>query len=361
MLCFIREKRSETLRKECCRDAVAAKITRSAAASWRDACCSIASNEQTESCLHMKHRIAPLIALAVLTLGGCGSITSTSTVTEKPLFATDAIGTSITLPKTAPQHIIALGATDSEILGALGLDTRVVAVDSFTNYPASFASKPKVTDNNGKPNIEQIVAMKSDLVLSFGGELADADKQLLQNGITVVDLPTEDIAGSLKEIRLVGQLTDTESAANALVASMQHRIDAVTQKVAKAAPVSVYMEIGYMPAPIYAFGGGSFGDALATLAAGKNIFSANTQGGGFPPVSEESIIAANPQVIILTEDVLYGGDPTAVAQRSGWAQIAAVQAHHVYAINPDTIQRPGPRIVDGLEQLAKDLHPELFP
>ena len=310
----------------------------------------------------MRTRIAPIIAALMLFLVGCGSATSSvgSATTEQPLIAKDAIGTTITIPAQAPQRIVSLGATESEILGALNLADRVVGVDFYTDYPAALASKTKVSDGNAKYNVEQIVALKPDLILGFGGETADTDRQLLQLGLTVVDVPALDLTGSLTEMRLVGQLTHTEAAANSLVASLQSRIDAVKTKAASASPLTVYMEVGYTPPPPYAFGGGSFGDTLIQLAGGKNIFGGNTANGGYPQVSEEAIIAANPQVIILTEDPLYGGDPAQVANRPGWAKIAAVQQRHVYAVNPDIVQRPGPRIADALEQIAKDIHPELF-
>ena len=151
-----------------------------------------------------------------------------------------------------------------------------------------------------------------------------------------------------------------EKAANDLVDSLQKRIDVVKSKVASATPLSVYMEVGYSPAPPYAFGAGSFGDEVIKLAGGTNIFGTETSGGGYPAVSDERIIAANPAVIILTEDPSYGGDPQAVGKRPGWADLAAVKSGKVYAISPDPIQRPGPRLVDALEQVAKLLHPEAF-
>jgi iron complex transport system substrate-binding protein len=307
----------------------------------------------------MRTRTAPLIVALVLFLSACGSVTKTTTA-EQPLIAKDINGTTITIPAKAPQRIVSLGATESEILGALNLADRVVGVDFYTDYPASLASKTKVDDASLKYNVEQIISLSPDLILSFGGETSDTDKELLQHGLNVVDVPPLDLAGSLTEIRLVGQLTHTEDAANALVSAMQTRIDAVKTKVSGAAPVTVYMEVGYDPPPPYAFGGASFGNSLIEAADGKNIFGDNTTNLGFPQVSVESIIAANPQVIILTEDPMYGGDPAKVAQRPGWDKIQAVQQHHVYAIDPNIVQRPGPRLVDALDQIAKDLHPELF-
>jgi iron complex transport system substrate-binding protein len=306
-----------------------------------------------------------LALLSALLLAACGSTSATggtTTGSTTPLLAKDANGTAITIPATAPQRIVSLTAGDSEMLAAVGAGSRVVAVDSTTNYPADLASKPKVTDSSsGAVNVEQVVALKPDLVLSWNRFSGDADQKLMQAGLTVIDLPGMDLSGTLIEIRLVGQLTHAEAAANTLVNGLQKRIDTVKSKVATTTPVSVYMEWGYFPpSPPGAFGGSSFGDEVIKLAGGTNIFSSDTSNGGYPTVSDERIIAANPAVIILTEDPSYGGDPQLVAKRPGWADVAAVKNGKVYAINPDVIQRPGPRLVDALEQVAKLLHPEAF-
>lgn len=304
----------------------------------------------------------PLLCLTLL-FAGCGSLASNSSATptsQKPLIAMDAHGTPITIPAKAPQRIVSLTAGDSEMLAAVGATSRVVGVDAFTNYPAEMAAKPKVSGANGAPNVEQIIALNPDLVLSWGQFTTQADTALLQAHINVVALPVAGLDGTLTEIRLVGQLTHTSTAADALVKSLQQRINAVKQKVASATPPSVYMEVGFTPPPPYVVGGGSFENDVLQDAGGRNIFASMTENGGFPTVSVESIIAANPQVIILTEDPQYGGEPAQVYQRAGWSGIAAVQAHRVYNINPDIISRPGPRLVDALEQIAKMLHPDLF-
>lgn len=306
---------------------------------------------------------AALLAMliATLALAACGTSSTPASTPAKPLLAKDTNGTTITIPQQAPQHIVSLGPTDSEILAALGAGSRVVAVDYYTNYPADFAAKQKITDSSGTANVEAIVALKPDLVLSYGGETRDTDKKLLAAHISVVDLPQMDLTGSLMEMRLIGQLIHAESQANTLATSLQRRIDAVKNKVASAQPVSVYMEADYSePGKPFAFGGGSFGDELIHDAGGTNILSTSTANGGYPQVSDETVIAANPQVIILTEDPNYGGQPQLVYQRHGWSSIPAVQSKRVYAISPDLVQRASPRLVDGLEQLAKLLHPELF-
>jgi iron complex transport system substrate-binding protein len=306
-----------------------------------------------------------MITLLAVLLSSCStSATSTgqlsATGPETPLLATDADGTSIVIPAKAPQRIISLGASDSEILGALGLSSRVVAVDDYTNYPASLAAKPKISNASGDYNVETIVADQPDLVLSFGGETKMVDAQLEAVHIPVVDIPQLDLTGTLLEIRLVGQLVHGEAQASQLVSSLEARIAAVKAKVAASAPVSVYMEVGYVAPTAYVFGGASFGDELIRDAGGTNVFGSDSANGGYPSVGNESIITADPEVIILTEDPAYGGDPAQVYQRAGWSVISAVKNHRVYLLNSDESQRAGPRLVDALEQLARLLHPSLF-
>jgi iron complex transport system substrate-binding protein len=306
--------------------------------------------------------LVSLCALAALaaSLASCGNATGSQS-NSTPLIAKDAEGQVITIPAKAPQRIISLGATDSEMLGALHVDSRVIGVDQFTDYPADLAAKPKVTDANGQPNVEQIVALKPDLVLSYGGEVLPAITQLKAAHVAVVDLPALDLSGSLDELRLVGQLVHETSTADALVASLRARINAVEQKVKGLPTVRVYMEADdSSPGKPFVFGGGSFGDELIKDADGTNIFASNSTNSGYPQVNDEAIIAANPQVIVLTEDPRYGSNPSQVAQRAGYSVVDAVKNHQVYQLNTDLFQRPGPRLIDGLEQLAKLLHPSAF-
>jgi iron complex transport system substrate-binding protein len=301
-----------------------------------------------------------VLAVAWLSLGlaACGGGSSSA----GPLITKDATGTTIVIPAKAPQRIISLGPTESEMLGALNVGSRVIGVDQFTDYPADIAAKPKVTDANGRPNIEQIVALQPDLVLGYGREeTTAADQALRQAHITVVDLPNLDLSGSLQEIRLVGQLVHEEATANAVVSALTKRVEAVKAKVKGQPTISVYMEADDSAAgKPYVFGGGSFGNEIIADAGGKNIFASNTANGGYPQVGDEAIIAANPQVIVLTEDPNYGGNTADVAKRPGYAALTAVKSGRVYQLSPDLFQHAGPRAVDALEQLAKLLHPNQF-
>lgn len=316
---------------------------------------------------HHPHRLRglwllPLLAV-VAAIAACGG--STTAASSAPVIAKDALGTTITIPEKAPQRVITLLPSDSDIVAALGADARVVGVDAYTTSPADLASKPKVSDaNTGNLNVEQIVALKPDLVLSYGGAswYGKQEQPLLTQKINVVDLPpAATVQDTLNEFRLVGQLLHLDDKAQQLVRSYQQRIDAVTSKVkAKPAP-SVYLENYGDPSKnqYYAFGKGTFGDDIIRLAGGTNaVADTNTDNGA---LSAEAIVAAKPDVIALAEDPQYGGDPKAVAARAGWSAIPAVQNHRVYDVNPDSFSHPdAASSVSALEELAKDLHPDAF-
>ncbi|HZU71042.1 MAG TPA: ABC transporter substrate-binding protein [Ktedonobacteraceae bacterium] len=305
-----------------------------------------------------------LLCLLCLLLAACGSGTATTSGSQAnptPTPALDYYGTPIAFPKTAPQRIVSLLPSTSEILGALHLQDRVVGVDYYTSYPPALASLPKVSDANGKYNIEQIIALKPDLVLSYGGETKDYDSQLANAGLQVVDLPLSNFSQSLQQILLVGRLTFTGNIAQALVNQLQQQIQTIKKAVAGTTAPRVLLEVDdSTPGKPYVFGGGSFGDELLQDANGINIFHDDSTNGGYPQVTDEAIIAANPQFIILTEDPAYGGNPAQVYQRPNWSNIDAVKLRHVYRINVNIMQHPGPRLVEGLRCLAQLIHSDRF-
>src|SRR5437588_2636679 len=251
-----------------------------------------------------------LLLCCFVLLTACGQSLSPTTgakPTPTPTAELDFYGTPIAFPTGAPRRIVSLLPSASEMLGALQLQGRVVAVDYYTSYPPELASLPKVSDANGKYNVEQIVALKPDLVLSWGGETKEYDQQLKNLGLDVVDLPFTNFSGVLQQILLVGRLTYTESAAQSLVSQLQQQINQIKAAVAGIPAPKVLLEVDdSTPGKPYVFGGGSFGDELLQDANGSNNFHGYTSGCGYPQVTDEAIITANPQVVNLTEDPAYG-------------------------------------------------------
>jgi ABC-type Fe3+-hydroxamate transport system substrate-binding protein len=204
--------------------------------------------------------------------------------------------------------------------------------------------------------------LKPDLVLSWGGETKADDQQLENLGLDVVDLPLANFSGVLQQILLVGRLKFTEGTAVSLVNQLQQQINQVKAAVAGTTAPRVLLEVDdSTPGKPYVFGGGSFGNELLQDANGMNIFHNNTSNGGYPQVTDEAIIAANPQFVILTEEPAYGGNPALVYQRANWGSIDALKLHQVYRINVNIMQHPSQRLVEGLRCLAQLIHPEKFP
>lgn len=316
---------------------------------------------------HHLYRLSLVLLLSLFALlAACGQSTATTTSSGSqpsptPSHVYDYYGTPVAFPASAPQRIISLVPSSSEILGALNLQNRVVGVDYYTAYPPALAKLPKVSDVNGKYNIEQIEFLKPDLVLSYGGLTKQYDAQLQSLGLRVVDLPIANLEQILQQILVVGRLTFTQSAAQALVNQLQQQIDQVKKAVAGTTAPTVMMEVDdSAPGKPYVFGGGSYGDELLQDANGVNIFHSDTSNGGYPQVTDEAVIAANPQFVILTEDPAFGGDPAQVYKRPNWGGIEALKMHQVYRINVNITQQAGPRLVEGLQCLAQLIHPDRF-
>src|SRR5579859_4045205 len=202
--------------------------------------------------MRFRTSIASLLLLFLLvgTLAACGGQSqgaaapnpaAAPAATTAP--ALDANGTPIAMPTTAPQRIVSLVPSTSEELAALGLASHIVGVDFYTNYPASVMKLPQVSDANGKYNIEQIVALKPDLVLSYGNLTQQYDSKLKSLGLHVVVLPVANFDQALQQILLVGRLTFTQDAASKLVGQLQQQIDQVKSVVTGTPAPKVMIEL----------------------------------------------------------------------------------------------------------------------
>jgi iron complex transport system substrate-binding protein len=256
-----------------------------------------------------------------------------------------------------PRRIVALAPNVVEILYALGVGNRVVGVSQDSDYPPAAAHKPVAVTYSAGPNLEKIVALRPDLLIAAGIDARYLPK-LRSLRLPILVLDPQSIGGILHDIAIAGIATGTVGVARTLVNRLQARIDAVTRHVRHAVSrPRVYYEYDFDKAGGWTYGRGSFGDAVITTAGGYNVGRAGI--GPYPQLSPEQIIRLNPQVIVLG-DAAYGVSPRSVRQRPGFDATRAVQLNHIYPFNDTLVSRPGPRIVDGLEQLARLLHPEAF-
>ena len=299
-----------------------------------------------------------LTLLISLLLAGCGPA---STPTEMPVSAamelTDGLGRLVVLDEAA-QRVVSLAPSNTETLFAVGAGDRVVGRDEFSDYPAEAASIESVGGSMGEYSVEAIVALKPDLVLAAEINSPELVKQLEDLGLTVYYLANpKTIEEMYVNLEIVAQLTGEDS--TKLTDSLKARVAAVDEKIMPlSARPSVFYEIDATdPAKPYTYGPGTFGDLLITRAGGFNIGSELTD--PYPQISLEQIVVSNPMVILLG-DSMWGVTPESVVARPGWETIEAVKFNRIFPIDDNLISRPGPRLVDGLEQLAKLLHPGVF-
>ncbi len=258
-----------------------------------------------------------------------------------------------------PQRIISLAPSNTEILFAIGAGPQVVGRDDFSDYPEAVKALPKVGGTD-KYNNEQIVALHPDLVLAAEINTPEQVKALESLGLTVYYLKNpatlDEMYGNLETL---AKLTGHEADAATLSGSLEARVAAVDHKVAAVTErPSVFYEIDATdPAKPYTAGPGTFIDLLIQRAGGTNI--AGTLKDPYPQLSLEQVVALNPASIILG-DALYGVTPDVVKARPGWGSLDAVKNGDIFPVDDNLFSRPGPRLVDGLELLAKLLHPDLF-
>jgi iron complex transport system substrate-binding protein len=268
---------------------------------------------------------------------------------------TDMKGRTVALPQQAGR-IVVLTAGDCEILYALGAGDKIVGRGAYCDYPAEVLNVPAV-ESGYETNIEQIVALKPDVVVMSSMAQTDAQIESLENaGIPVVVTEATDLEGVYGAITLLGELAGKAGEAGALVKSMKDAFAALEAKVpALEKKPAVYFEVSPLPYGLWAAGIGTFMDELGNMLGAENIFSDLD---GWVQVSEEQVIQRNPDFIVTTT-MSYEGFPDPIGEiygRAGWGGIAAIANGKVLNADNDEITRPGPRLVDAAEQLFELLY-----
>jgi iron complex transport system substrate-binding protein len=283
----------------------------------------------------------------------------TAVPTSAPLSFMDGLKRTVTL--TAPAaRVISLAPSNTEILFAIGAAAQVVGRDTFSDYPAEAKNLPDIGGSNGKYDFEKIATLKPDLVIASELNTPDQVKALEDLHITVYYLSNPpDLEGMYANLVLVGELTGHKAQAETLVASLRQRVKAVQDKVSGVThrPTIFYELDATDPSKPFTAGPTTFIDQMIQLAGGVNI--AGSLPNPWPQISLEEILVKNPDMILLG-DAAYGNSPEQVKQRAGWTVLKAVKDGNIQVFDDNLVSRPGPRLVDGLEILAKLIHPELY-
>ena len=301
------------------------------------------------------------VFLLIAVLAGCGGKEDAATKdaedkkSGQSYTVVDGRGVEIEFEK-APEKVISLQPSNTEILFALGVGDKVIGVTEYDNWP----EKVKDIEKVGSPtsfNVERIVELNPDVIFAYtmGGE--EQVKQLEEAGLKVFVIQSpSSVEDVYKDINQIAQAMGVEDKGKELVENIKGQLAALKEKTDKIIQKKrVYFEIA--PAPdIWTMGSGTFQQELIETAGVENIYA--DQKGWFS-VTEEDIINRNPEVIITT--VNYVDNPAGeIKSRQGWESIKAIKDGAVYELQADLLDRPGPRIAEAAELLAKTIYPEIF-
>jgi len=299
--------------------------------------------------------VAALLVLAVPLVAGCGGdeeSTTDASPTPKEISITDDAGNEITLEQPA-ERVVSLAPSTTEDMFAIGAGGKLVGVSDFCDYPEEALEIEKV-GGFADPNSEKIVSLDPDLVLATVGVQDEVVQQLKDLNVPVCVLDPTTIDGVFTDLEKLGLLVGTEDEAKAVVADLKAAVDEIRSAVADVDKPTVFFEI--YSKPLMTAGKNSIIDDIVTQAGGVNIGSAS--GEGYGEFSEEVLIKDDPDVYIAVKG--SQDDPGDIVKRPGYDALSAVQNGTVYVIDDNLVTRSGPRVVEGLREVAMMLHPEAF-
>ena len=295
--------------------------------------------------------------LALILIMVIAAATACAGAQSGPGTITDDSGRQVHLD-SAPARIVSHVPSITETLFALGLGDKLVADSEYCDYPEAAKTKPKI-GGYFTPNIEEIVAMKPDLVLT-DGYVPELVTKLDSLGIPIAVINPKDIDSVLTDIELLGNVTGRQKEAKELTDDMKKRIDAVVNTVSSTSRPSVfYVFDATDTTKPWTAGPGSFVDALISLAGGKNVAASASD--PWIQFNMEELVNSNPDIILVDSHMGTAViSPEELRELPGWQDMTAVKEKWIYTIDGDLVNRSGPRIIEGLEEMAEILHPDLF-
>lgn len=255
-----------------------------------------------------------------------------------------------------PKRIISLAPNITEILYGLGLDEEIVGVTIHCNFPQKVKEKPKV-GSYINIDFERVVSLKPELIIATAaGNTKDMVERLEKLGFPTYVIFPKKIQDIMKSVLNIGHIVNREREAHVIVQTMQNRLKKIHELTRCLSRPKVFLQIG--EAPLVTVGKGSFGDDLINLSGGENIAGNEKQ--MYPRLGIEEILKRAPEVIIVSTMNPKGDYQKVFLEWSRWKTIPAVKNKRIHLMDSDLIDRPSPRIIDGLEIMAKILHPAVF-
>ncbi|MCA1058603.1 ABC transporter substrate-binding protein [Rossellomorea aquimaris] len=319
----------------------------------------------------MKHTFKALLSLllAIGFLTACGTddgdqsnkkdtAETTQDQSGYPLSLNDALDHKVTLEEQ-PKHIVSLIPSNTEILFELGLNEEIVGVSDFDNYPEEAADKEKI--GGMEFNVEKIVSLDPDLVLAHESTAKSAEEGLSQLKDAGINVFIVHDAKSFEEvyntIQDIGTLVGKKDQAESIVSDMKSDLKTIQEKAKDVSDKKrVYVEVSPSP-DIYSPGKDTFIDQMLTMVNAENVMNDQE---GWVKVNQEAVISSNPDVIITTYGYYSENPKEQVMDRDGWKAVNAVKNSDVQDVHSDLVTRTGPRLVEGVEEIAKSIYPEVF-
>ena len=262
---------------------------------------------------------------------------------------TDMTGREITLDAPATR-VVALTASDCEILYALGAGDTLVGRGEYCDYPEDVQAVASV-QSGYETNVEQIIALEPQVVLmATMAQTKEQVEALEAAGVHVIVSDAQDIAGVYTAIELIGAVTGKNDEAAVLIAGMKDSFAAIAAKAEGDGSKTVYFEVSPLEYGLWTAGKGTFMDELAQMIGLKNAFEDVE---GWAAISEEQVLERDPDYIV-TISMYYGEGPTPVEEimgREGWQELKAVKNGAVFNADSNEVSRPGPRLVDAAQAL----------
>ena len=315
------------------------------------------------------NKIVAVVLVLIIILGATGVVVwqqyGTSQGNPGTISVVDDVGNNVTIT-SYPDRIVSLAPATTEILFGLGLTDKIVGTVSYSGYATDVqdtieAENITVVGTFNKVNVELVTGLQPDLIVASGAYQQSLAEKFAEEGKTVVILNPTEFSGILADITLLGKITGQNQNATAIVDSMQSRVDEIMAKTSGLDKPGVYVEYYVDKNGYSSYGAKSYINELIGMAGGVNVFAGFQ--GQYVTTSTEEVLMANPQIIIISKGVmssLSGITPDSIRARGSWDNVDAVKNNKIYEVNEALITIWGPRIVNGLEELAQVIHPEVF-
>jgi len=298
----------------------------------------------------MKRKLALLLVLTIF----IGLFPDLSARSQARL-STDEMGRNVRVPQ-APKKIISLAPSITEILFALGLNKEIAGVTDFCDYPEAASKKPRI-GGFINPGIEKIVSTRPDLIIGIrDGNRMETIHRLSDLGLPVYIVDPKGFDGVITSLQKIGEIVGRQEDSRKIIAEMMTRKQKIISLTRSLPRPKVFFQIGYFP--MITVGKGALANELIRLAGGRSI--SEDESVEYPPFNFEIVVQKAPEIIILSSMESKRDYSSFIEMWQKWKSIPAVRMNAIHVVDSSIVDRPTPRIVEGLDALVRIIHPELF-